>query len=99
MRRPIALAVALSAVLAGSASAAGYAQVSFVNQTSVAGDLYVDQTYGCRALARLFCTTQVLAGVHTMEVRFTDGEVVAGPQVNIPDGQTFTFTVGEAPPG
>lgn len=90
--------LALAAALlpgAASAQSTGYGQVTFDNQTSVTGDMYVDDTYQCRALAHLFCTAQVEAGVHVAEFRFADGDAVTTPSFELEAGAAITIPIGE----
>jgi len=88
--------VAVAAVLAQPEAVAGtgYGQVTLVNQTSQVLDLYIDDHYGCRALAGLTCTTMEKAGGHTLVAKGADGQQVSQP-FELEDGGTFTYTVTE----
>ncbi len=72
----------------------GYGQIQLVNQTSQMVDLYVDDHYGCRALAGLTCVTQERAGVHVLVAKGADGQQVS-ETVEFVEGGTQTFTVRE----
>lgn len=71
----------------------GYGQVSLNNQTSSTADLYVDGVYACRALSRLFCTTQVRVGMHNLEAKLTDGRSTTQNDVVVEQGGVRTFTI------
>jgi hypothetical protein len=100
MRRLILALIPLS-LIAGAAAAiaqgTGYGQVTFDNQTSVTGDMYVDETYGCRALGGLMCTTHAAAGTHVAEFRFVDGGVVTTDPFYLQEGDSITIPVTELP--
>ena len=85
----VVLATAWSAT-AGS----GYGQIQLVNQTSQMVDLYVDDHYGCRALAGLTCVTQERAGVHVLVAKGADGQQVSG-SIDLVEGETSSFTIRE----
>ena len=72
----------------------GYGQITLVNQTSQMVDLYVDDHYGCRALAGLTCSTMERAGGHTLVARGADGQQTSLP-MELDDGGTFTYTISE----
>jgi hypothetical protein len=91
---------AISAIiLVASALAAdagtGYGQITLVNQTSQMIDLYVDDHYGCRALAGLTCSTMERAGGHTLIAKGADGQQTSLP-MTLDDGGTFTYTISES---
>jgi len=94
---PAALVLAgLASVVPSSVASQSYGQVSFQNNTSVTGDLYVDDRYGCGPVQmNLYCVTQVQAGAHTAYVRFVDGEVVTFESFYVEAGKVFTLTVSE----
>lgn len=93
---PAACAVILGMVPGTAAAGAGYALITFENNTSVIGDAYYNNdSYGCRALARLTCPFQVPSGHYDFLVKFTDGDIVAGGSVDMVEGQTYTFAIGE----
>jgi len=74
----------------------GYGQIALNNQSSSPADLYVDGAYGCRALAGLFCTTQVRVGTHNLEARLTDGRSTSQPDVVVRQGEVRTFTIRDS---
>jgi hypothetical protein len=73
----------------------GYGQITLINQTSQMIDLYVDDHYGCRALAGLTCTTMERAGGHTLVAKGADGQQTSMP-MDLADGGTFTYTISES---
>ena len=100
MRRFLLAISMLSAASGGAVALAqgtGYGQITFENRTSVTGDMYVDDTYGCRALAGLICTTHAQAGTHVAQFRFVDGEVVTTDPFYLHDGASITIPVTERP--
>lgn len=93
-RRTIALTVAfvvISPVLAMAQQ--GYGQFSLNNQSSETADLYVSGAYGCRALKRLFCTTQARIGTHTLVARWTNGKSFTIKDVQLHQGEVRTMTI------
>lgn len=89
------IAALVLATPAASRAQEGWGQISFENRTSVAADFYVDGAYGCRALSGLMCTVQARVGVHTLEIRTTDGRSTSQPGVEVAQGAVFTWTVSE----
>ena len=73
----------------------GYGEITLVNQTSQVIDLYVDDHYGCRALAGLTCSTMERAGGHTLTAKTGDGQA-ASEVITLDDGGTFTYTITES---
>jgi hypothetical protein len=71
----------------------GYGQFSLNNQSSETADLYVSGAYGCRALARLFCTTQARIGTHTLVARWTNGKSFTIKDVELLQGAVRTMTI------
>lgn len=100
MRR-LLLAISILSIAAGGAAAlaqgTGYGQITFDNRTSITGDMYVDESYACRALAGLFCTTQAQAGTHVAQFRFVDGDVVTTDAFYLQEGDSITIPVTERP--
>lgn len=86
----VAVATATGAALAQT----GYGQVMLVNQMPVLVDLYIDDAYGCRALAGLTCTTMVREGGHTLLAKASDGRSVS-ESFTLEAGGTYTYTVHE----
>jgi hypothetical protein len=77
----------------------GWGQFQLVNQTSQTVDLYIDDGYGCRALAGLTCETMVTEGGHVATAKGqSTGENVVQP-FEMESGATFTFTVHEETAG
>jgi len=73
----------------------GWGEFQLVNQTSQAIDLYIDDDYGCRALAGLTCETMIREGGHVATAKgLSSGEEVTQP-FEIDSGGTFTYTVSE----
>jgi hypothetical protein len=95
MRRgTIALTMAFVIILPALATAQqGYGQFTLNNQSSETADLYVSGAYGCRALARLFCTTQARIGTHTLVARWPDGQSTTIKDVELQQGQVRTMTI------
>lgn len=95
MRRTLlaACAVLMSAPVAIAGN--GYGEVTLVNQTSQVLDLYVDDHYGCRALAGLTCSTMETAVGHTLIAKGANGQEVSQP-IELDDGGTFTYTISES---
>jgi hypothetical protein len=91
-RTLIALAAVAGALAADAGT--GYGQVMLVNQTGQVLDLYVDDHYGCRAMAGLTCSTMERAGAHTLYARAADGQSTSMP-MELDDGGTFTYTISE----
>lgn len=91
-----AACAAVIGVLAPDPASAGtgYGQIMLVNQTSQVIDLYVDDHYGCRALAGLTCTTMEPAGSHTLTAKAADGQV-ASDVIDLAEGGTYTYTITE----
>jgi len=95
--RKFAVAMTAAAFVAASGAAlaqTGYGQVTLVNQMPVLVDLYIDDGYGCRALAGLTCTTMVREGVHTLVAKASDGRQVS-ESFTLKSGGTYTYTVHE----
>jgi len=91
----LATAVALAVLASGSATAqSGYGEVTLVNQMPVLVDLYIDDSYGCRALAGLTCSTNVREGTHTLVAKASDGRSVS-ETFTLASGETYTYTVHE----
>lgn len=88
------LALIFAAGVEAAAAGTGYGQVTLVNQTGQVLDLYVDDHYGCRALAGLTCSTMERAGGHTLHARAGDGQEASLP-MELDDGGTFTYTISE----
>ena len=100
MRR-LLLAISLLSVVSGGAVAlaqgTGYGEIVFDNQTSVTGDMYVDGSYSCRALAGLTCSAHAQAGSHRAEFRFVDGDVFIADPFYLQDGASITIPVTQRP--
>lgn len=98
MRKTFAAAVICVAVVGQLANlalaATGYGEITLVNQTSQVIDLYVDDHYGCRALAGLTCSTMEPAGGHTLTAKAGDGQA-ASEVIDLDDGGTYTYTISE----
>lgn len=96
MRIVILFAATLTAVMTPHAvfAGTGYGQVALVNQTSQMLDLYVDDHYGCRALAGLTCTTMEIAGSHVLTVKASDGQQTS-EVMELEEGGTYTYTITE----
>lgn len=88
------LAIAFAATALAADAGTGYGQVMLVNQTSQVLDLYVDDRYGCRAMAGLTCSTMERAGAHTLYAKAGDGQSTSMP-IELDDGGTFTYTISE----
>ena len=95
MRSILVCAIALLAGTLGAGAGTGYGQVTLVNQTGQLIDLYVDDHYGCRALAGLTCSTMERAGGHTLIAKGADGQQTSLP-MTLEDGGTFTYTISES---
>lgn len=95
MRLRLVGAFALLVSLATAGAGTGYGQITLVNQTSQMVDLFVDDHYGCRALAGLTCSTMERAGGHTLVVKGADGQQTSAP-MTLEDGGTFTYTISES---
>jgi hypothetical protein len=74
----------------------GWGQFSLNNQSSETADLYVSGAYGCRALARLFCTTQARIGTHTLVAQWTNGQSFTIKDVELQQGEVRTMTIQDA---
>jgi hypothetical protein len=73
----------------------GWGQFQLVNQTSQTVDLYIDDNYGCRALAGLTCETMVTEGGHVATAKgASSGEQLTQP-FEMESGATFTYTISE----
>lgn len=93
-----AIELCVIASLAGAFAAyagTGYGQITLVNQTSQMIDLYVDDHYGCRALAGLTCTTMERVGSHVLVAKGADGQETSQP-MELEEGGTFTYTISES---
>ncbi len=86
-----ALNVAVLTAQAGS----GYGEFTVVNQTGQIIDLYIDDHYGCRALAGLTCSTNERAVGHTLTAKAADGQATS-QVIELDDGGTFTYTISES---
>jgi hypothetical protein len=95
MRRgKVALAVTFVIISPALAIAQeGWGQFTLNNQSSETADLYVSGAYGCRALARLLCTTQARIGTHTLVARWPDGQSTTIKDVELEQGQVRTMTI------
>ena len=89
----LAAVIAVAAPRAVSAGT-GYGEITLVNQTGQVLDLYVDDHYGCRALAGLTCSTMEPAGGHVLTVKAPDGQAASEP-IELDDGGTYTYTITE----
>ncbi len=89
----IILAIVLLITPSLATALEGYGQMTLNNQASATADLYVDGAYGCRALARLFCTTQVRVGNHDLEAKLTDGRTINQNGVEVGQGESRTWTI------
>ncbi len=94
MARRAAIAAAAAFAACAAAAGTGYGQITLVNQTGQMLDLYVDDHYGCRALAGLTCSTMERAGAHTLYAKASDGQQTSQP-IELDDGGTFTYTISE----
>ena len=99
--RTLLLSISLLSIAAGSAAAwaqgTGYGEIVFDNRTSVTADMYLDDSYACRALAGLTCTTHAQAGSHVAQFRFVDGEVLTTDPFFLQEGESLTIPVTERP--
>jgi hypothetical protein len=100
MRR-LLLAVSIISIASGGAVAlaqgTGYGQIAFDNRTSVTADAYLDDSYACRALAGLSCTTHAQAGTHIAEFRFVDGDVVTTDPFYLQEGDSIIIPMAARP--
>jgi hypothetical protein len=99
MRAPFAVVAVCAAVLGGlsthfASAGTGHGQIMLVNQTSQMIDLYVDDHYGCRALAGLTCSTMEPAGAHVLTAKAADGQA-ASETIDLAEGGTYTYTITE----
>ena len=75
-------------------SLTGYGQVTLVNNMEETVDLYDDDdTFVCRALKHLSCTSQVIARTHNFVAKYTDGVVIGSITLTIEEGGTGVVTV------
>jgi len=95
MRLTSICVIALLAATVAADAGTGYGQITLVNQTGQMIDLYVDDHYGCRALAGLTCSTMERMGGHTLIAKGTDGQQTSLP-MTLEDGGTFTYTISES---
>jgi hypothetical protein len=89
------LAIVAMTAATGALAQSGYGQVVLDNQMSVTVDLSVDGRYGCRALARLNCTTQEVIGYHVLTATASDGRSTQQIVENLLQGEVYTFRVWE----
>ena len=99
--RSVLLAISIVAIVSGGAVAlnqvTGYGQIAFDNRTSITADVYLDESYACRAHAGLTCTTHAQAGTHIAEFRFVDGDVVTTDPFYLQEGDSITVPVTVRP--
>ena len=86
-----------SAIPSGSTAGTGYGQLVFQNNTSVAGDMYYDQSYACYAQARMMCPSMVRPGRYTVYAKYRDNTVSTSAVIEVEEGKVSTYTVTEAP--
>lgn len=92
----MALALGLAALTLGAEGGTGYGQIAFINKTSVTGDLYYNDYFGCTAFGNgNVCVTQVRAGSYVVYAKFTDGTSSGASQLDVVEGQVSNFTVTE----
>ena len=95
MRMTGLAASALSVAVLTAHAGTGYGEITLVNQTGQLIDLYVDDYYGCRALAGLICSTNERAGGHTLTAKAADGQATS-QVIELDDGGPFTYTISES---
>jgi len=92
------LAIAAACILAGSSqghAGTGYGQLVFQNRTSVAGDMYYGETYGCYAQGGAECPSMVRPGRYSVHAKFRDNTLSGSTVIDVVEGQVSTFTVTE----